>query len=142
MVRLDEVVTVPTPIEEAFAYVAEFANIADWDPGVNAAQKRGDEAPHVGQVYDLVTVFKGKESDMVYTITELTPPERVVLKGTGDRLTAIDTISFRETPRGTEIHYVAELSFRGLVRLVEKPLTGSLNQLGRDAVEGLAAALS
>ncbi len=99
MVRLDEVVTVPTPIEEAFAYVAEFANIADWDPGVNAAQKRGDEAPHVGQVYDLVTVFKGNESDMVYTITELTPPDRVVLKGTGDRLTAIDTISFRETPR-------------------------------------------
>ncbi len=75
MVRLEEVVTVPTPIGEAFTYVAEFGNIADWDPGVNAATKRGDGEPRVGQVYDLVTVFKGTESDMVYTITELHPTQ-------------------------------------------------------------------
>ena len=142
MVRLEEVTTVPTPIAEAFAYTAEFANIADWDPGVNAAVKRGDRVPHVGQIYDLVTVFKGSESDMVYTITELDPPHRIVLTGDGDRVVAVDAITFEETNEGTQITYVAELSFKGVARFMERPLGSTLDQLGRDAVGGLEAALS
>ena len=34
MVRLQETIEVPRPIEDAFFYTSNFANIAQWDPGI------------------------------------------------------------------------------------------------------------
>lgn len=141
MARLEETTTVSTPIEEAFAYVSEFANISEWDPGTKSAVKRGEGPPRVGLAYDLVTVFKGNESDMVYTITELDPPHRIVLAGEGQRVDATDTISMRETEAGTEITYLAELSFKGLARIAEPFLGSALDELGKGAIAGLEKAL-
>lgn len=142
MVRLEEVFTVPTAIQEAFAYVAAFENIEDWDPGVQSSSKRDDLPPHVGQEFDLVTLFKGNASDMVYEITELSAPARVVIRGVGDTVVSVDTLTFRDVADGTEITYVAELTFTGWLRLVERPLRASLNDLGRAGANGLKAALS
>lgn len=141
MARLEETTTVSTPIDAAFAYVSEFSNIADWDPGTKTAVKRGEGPPRVGLAYDLVTVFKGTESDMVYTITELDAPHRIVLAGTGQRIDATDTISMREAGGATEITYVAELSFKGLARFAEPFLGSALDELGKGAITGLEKAL-
>lgn len=142
MVRLEETVTVPASIGEAFAYTAAFENIQDWDPGVESSAKRDDDPAHVGQIFDLVTLFKGKPSAMTYETLEIDAPHKVVFRGEGDNLTAIDTITFRETESGTEITYVAELAFKGFVRFLERPLRSSLDALGKAAANGLAKALS
>lgn len=141
MIRLHETRTVSAPVAEAFDYAANFENIENWDPGVVTSKRVGDGPIAVGSSFDLVTVFKGRESDMTYTITELDRPRRVVLKGEGKLLSAVDTMEFSETATGTEIRYTADLTFKGIAKIGTLFIRDDLDQLGRDAVDGLKAAL-
>lgn len=141
MIRLQETRTVSAPIAAAFDYAANFENIEDWDPGVVTSTKVGTGSAAVGSVFDLVTVFKGRTSDMTYTITELDRPHRVVLKGEGKLLSAVDTMEFSETAEGTEIRYTADLTFKGIARVGTLFIRDDLDQIGRDAVDGLKTAL-
>lgn len=128
-------------IEEAFDYAAHFERIEDWDPGVVSSKKATDGPPAVGSAFDLVTVFKGRKSDMTYTITELDQPHRLVLKGEGAMLSAVDTMEFTESEVGTQVSYTADLTFKGIAKIGTLFVRKDLDQLGRDAVDGLKAAL-
>ena len=141
MIRLQEPIVVSADIETAFDYVAEFESIERWDPGVVTAKKRGDQPASVGTAFDLVTVFKGTESDMVYTITEMDRPHRIVFVGEGKTTSAVDTLTFQESEAGTEIVYTADLTFRGLARIGVKFLGTALDELGKGAANGLKDAL-
>ena len=141
MTRLEEQITVPTPIAAAFAYTADFANIEHWDPGVESSNRVGNGPLGPGARFDLRVRFGRKSLPMTYLITEYAPPHRVTLVGQGDRLTAIDTITFEETDGGTLITYVADLDFRGWLGWIEPLIGGRLEKVGKEAVAGLAAAL-
>ncbi|MBK5266145.1 MAG: SRPBCC family protein [Acidimicrobiia bacterium] len=141
MIQLKETITVSAPIEAAFDYTAEFANTQDWDPGVVRAKKASSAPAKVGTAFDLVTTFKGRESEMTYTITTLDKPHRLVLAGEGDILSAVDSLEFSETATGTEIRYTADLTFKGLAKIGTLFVRKDLDQLGSDAVNGLKTAL-
>jgi carbon monoxide dehydrogenase subunit G len=142
MTRLSEQIIVHTPVAEAFAYTADFNNLADWDPGIAESTQIGDDPIGRGTKFDLLVAFGSRRIPMVYTITEFEPHLRVVLVGEGSSLTAIDEITFAEVPQGTAITYTADLQFKGLMRLVAPLLAGTLQGVGRKAVAGLAAAFS
>lgn len=141
MTRLHEQIITQTPIEAAFAYVADFNNIEHWDPGVAESAQIGSDPIGIGTRFNLLAVFGNRRIPMVYTITEFDPPNRVVLVGDGSTLTAVDEITFAAVPQGTAITYTADLAFKGVMRFVA-PLLGSvLKGVGRKAVTGMAAAL-
>lgn len=80
-----------------------------------------------------------------YEITELEPPHRIVLKGSSDVVDAIDEIrlSPAEGKDGfTKVDYKADLSLRGLRKPFIIFLGGTLNELGRNAMQGLEKALN
>jgi len=133
MIRLREQAVTSAPIDDAFTYTADFGNIQDWDPGVAESSKVGDRPVGLGTRFELVAVFGRRRVPMVYTITDYVSPSRVVLEGEGDRLTAIDEITFAETGEGTHITYTAELRFQGVVRFMA-PFMGSVfRRIGRRA---------
>ena len=71
------------PVDEAFAFVADFANAARWDPGV-ATSTRLDAGPvGVGSRYRLGIRMGGRVAPMEYRITTFEPSRRVVLVGSG-----------------------------------------------------------
>lgn len=142
MTRLEETRTVPTSPEATFAYTADFANLADWDPGAVASSRRTEGGLGVGTQFDVLVGFGSAELPMVYTITAFDPPHRVVLSGVGKRLGAVDDIRFRATDAGTEIHYVADLEFKGLMKLAEPFLQRRIVEAGRQALDGLATKLA
>lgn len=142
MVRLHEVRTVDRPIEEVFAYTADFANIGEWDPGVASSQRVGDGPVGVGAEYDLEVKFGPRTAPMRYRITEYETPNRVVLIGEGRALTAVDEITFTPDGEGTRIEYIADLDFKGPFSLLERLFEGRLHDIGTKAVDGLAAAFS
>ena len=79
---------------------------------------------------------------MVYEITEYEPSVRVVLAGTSDSLDTVDTIEFESRDDGrTGIDYRAELEFHNWVRFVSPFIRPVFDKVGRDAVDGLVAAL-
>ncbi|NND01517.1 MAG: hypothetical protein HKN91_01905 [Acidimicrobiia bacterium] len=141
MHQLTEIRLVKASLDEAFEYTADFTNIEEWDPGVAKSARSDAGELGVGSTFDLMVKFGPRESPMTYTITNFEPPNRVVLEGRGSTLVAIDDIRFAAVEGGTEIRYVADLHFKGFMRLVAPFIGSSLDKVGKKALDGLSGQL-
>lgn len=143
MISLHEVIEVDRPQGEVFAYVADFANAAEWDPGV-VESERLDEGPvGVGARYRVAVKMGPAKPNMTYEVTEYQPDTKVVLHGKGAGLDAIDSIEFAATDTGgTRIDYRADFTLPVFVRPFESLLRKSFEQVGRKALAGLAKTLA
>lgn len=142
MTRLKETAHTSLSKGEAFAMVAEFENIDQWDPGVVRSVKRSPGDPGVGTVYDLELSYRGRSLEMAYTVTDYTPNDRIVLEGAGGVVKAVDVISFADDGDGTMVTYEAELTLTGLAKLLQPLMKGRLNAVGEAAGAGLRRWLS
>lgn len=137
-----EVIEVPRSPTEAFAYVADFTTVADWDPGIHASRRVSGDG-RVGTVYQVEAEFRGKTVPFTYTVITFEQDRRIVLDGVGQRATSIDTIGFEPLPAGgTRITYSADFGLKGVLRLAEPLLGGTFRSLATKAMAGLAAALA
>jgi len=141
MPLLQETLEVDRPLDEVFAFVGDFANTKEWDPGIADARMVTDGPIGIGTRYALDVVFNGRTLPMTYVVTEWDPPNRVVLKGEGSTLTAVDDIRFEATPTGTRIRYSADLRLKGLLKVAEPFLKGRIDETGRKAMAGMRRAL-
>ncbi len=141
MTRLHEVIEVPTPRVEAFDYVADFSSAAEWDPGVESAQKLTDGPVAVGTRFEVNVKTGPTTSRMEYVVEALEPPTRVVLRGEGKLIEALDEIEFSEAEGGTRISYTADITFKGPLGLAEPLMKGRLEKIGEEAVAGLRKTL-
>ncbi|MEX2274472.1 MAG: SRPBCC family protein [Actinomycetota bacterium] len=143
MALLREVIEVPTLLPEAFDYVADFSNAEDWDPGVVSSRQAGEPtAPRIGAAYDLVVRFRGNEQPMRYVITQLERPSRIVLKGEGTKVDAVDTIELQEYEGGTRVIYEADLHLKGVARVATPFLGSALDEMGKRALAGMRSRLA
>jgi len=140
-VRLSERRVVANPRDDAFAYTAEFANIADWDPGVISSTRLTPGPIAVGSRFHVEARSVRGTLPMTYEIIDLEPNRRVVLHGGGDGLDAVDDIRLVPQASGIVIDYTADLSFHGPLRFLRPVLQLVLKRVGERAVDGLAAAL-
>lgn len=143
MTKLHERIETPLPIEETFAFIADFANSSRWDPGV-ATSERIDAGPvGLGARYALGVRMRGRVAPMEYRITTYEPPTRVVLTGEGSGISAVDEIRFapRADGTGTAIDYTADIRLGGWMRLIQPFVGGTFEKIARDALGGMQRAL-
>jgi hypothetical protein len=138
MARYVASVESPWPRERAFDYLAAFANIADWDPGVVRAKALTPEQLAVGARFEVVSSFMGREVPLVYETVEIDRPRRVLLRAETGSIVSLDEMSFDVRPGGgTIVTYDARLSLTGPLRAFG-PLMGiALRRLGDAARDGL-----
>lgn len=129
------------PLDQAFAFVADFANAQRWDPGVATSERTNDGPVGVGARYRLGIRMRGKVAPMDYEITTYEPSRRVVLTGTGSGVEAVDDIRFEATATGTRIDYTADIRLRGLMRLATPFAGGALAKIARDGGDGMQRTL-
>jgi dehydrogenase/reductase SDR family protein 12 len=143
MIRVHEVRETDRPIDEVFAYVADFRTTAGYDPGVARATRRDEGPVGVGATYDVLARFLGRSVPMVYRIERHEPPTLVVLVGEAATTSARDEIHFSPTPDGgTRVAWTLDLRLKGVNRLAEPILAPVLRRVGRAALDGLAARLA
>jgi carbon monoxide dehydrogenase subunit G len=141
MTRLHETIETSLPIDETFAFIADFANAQHWDPGV-ATSERIDTGPvGLGARYRLGVRMRGNVAPMEYRITTYEPPRRVVLTGEGSNVSAVDEIRFEPSSTGTRIDYTADIRLTGWMRLVAPFAGGAFEKIARDALGGMQRAL-
>ena len=141
MPRLHETINTRLPIDKTFAFVADFANNAIWDPN-SATSVRIDEGPvGVGARYALSVRQGGKFVPMEYRVTAWEPGLRVVLEGVGPGVRATDDIRFAATPTGTRVDYTADISLTGLMRLATPFAGGAFAKIAKGAADGMTRAL-
>ncbi len=140
--QLDKQIQVSRPADEAFRYVADFENTAEWDPGIAEASKLTDGPVHVGSEYDIVALFRGKRQRFRYTVTDLDEGRRrIVLAGDGEKATSVDTIAVEPVGEGSRIAYTAEIKLKGLRRIAEPLLKPMLAKTADEGLAGLKATL-
>ncbi|MFO7547752.1 MAG: SRPBCC family protein [Acidimicrobiia bacterium] len=137
MTRLHHVITVPRPIGEVFAFVADFSNLPEWDPGISRSSMVGPGPVGTGSEFEVVSSFAGREVVMRYEVVTFDVPHRVVLEGSGSTIRAVDDIEFVEVAGGTEIDYTADLTLRGPLRFVQPLFRPAFTRVGRKAIAGL-----
>ncbi len=141
MAILRELIETALPLDEAFAFVADFANAAVWDPGVASSARTNPGPVGVGARYRLGVRMGGRVAEMDYEITTWEPSHRVVLTGTGSGVAAVDDIRFEATSAGTRIEYTADIRLQGLMRLAAPFADGAFARIARDARDGMQRAL-
>ncbi len=138
------VTTIPSRLSpvEAFAYMANFANAARWDPSVRSAERLGEGPIAEGTAFDLVARFAGRDVRLRYTIVAHEPPARVVLEARRPGYVSRDTITVEAAAQGSSVHYDARLDFSGIGRLLEPLMQRVFNGVGVRASAGLRDALN
>lgn len=139
-VTLSATIVTQKPIEQAFAYMADFTTTNDWDPAtVETVKLSGDGK--LGTQYRNTTQFNGSQTQLIYTVTDYRPNDRVELRGENKTLFAVDTMTFRRTSEGTQVTYTAQFTFKGAYRLVSPFLRPAFGKLESGAEQGLRKAL-
>ena len=141
MPTLNERIETTLPLDEAFAFVADFANARSGTPASRRPSASTRDPSAVGARYRLGVRMGGRVAPMEYEITTFEPSRRVVLAGEGSGVSAVDDIRFAATPTGTAIDYTAEIRLRGAMRLVEPFVGGAFAKIARNARDGMQRAL-
>jgi hypothetical protein len=143
MARYRTTIDTPQPPEEAFDYLACFANAREWDPGVVEGEAVGDQPLGVGSRFRLVSRFLGRRVPLEYRIVAFDRPRRVVLEADEARVRSTDEIRVEAAPAGARVTYEADLRLNGpLARAFDPLLVLAFRRLGDRAAAGLAQALS
>lgn len=142
MIRLKEIRTIERPLDEVFAYVSDFSNTEEWDPGVTSGRRLDDGPVSLGSKFDIVATFAGREVPLVYEVTALEPPRKIVLEAGTKQFSAVDTIEFAAVDDDrTDVIYSADFELKGLLRFVEILMRPLFNQLATKAMNGLKKTL-
>ena len=141
MARYHAEIHVVTPPEQAFTYLANFANSQEWDPGVVRAELITPGPVGSGSEFDVVTGSARRTIDFRYRIIDFDQPRRVVLRGTAARLVSTDQIDVAAAEDGgSMITYDADLRLSGVWRILDLPLSLAFRRIGDRAIEGLRSA--
>ena len=141
MTTLHEQVETTLPIDDVFAYVADFANSREWDPGVATAERLDTGPVGLGSRFRLGVRLGSRVAPMDYTISAFEPPTRVVLTGSGSGVSAVDEMRLEALASGTRLDYTADIRLGGLLRLVQPFLAGAFATIGRNAADGMRRTL-
>lgn len=143
MPKVTRTITTEAPIEEVFAYMADFSNGPEWDPTQESSVAREEGGPRLGQVYDVMVLWGDRKVPMVYEVTAYKPNHMITLTGDGSTTHATDTLEFAVvSDGGTAVTYRADIRLKGALRLAEPFLGSKFKQLFDDAESGISKQLS
>jgi len=137
MARYTTTIASPWPPEQAFEFMADLRNFAEWDPGVKKSTMTSGSAPGLGTAYDVTVGL----STLNYVTKEYNPSTRTVAEAKTLLLRSYDIIEVTETASGCEVFYDAELTLNGLLGMADPVLGLAFSRIGDKAAAGMAAAL-
>jgi hypothetical protein len=138
------VTRIPSPKspENAFAYMADLCNFAQWDPGVKKAVQVQGDVPGLGSEFDVTVKGPGRDLTLRYRITEFNAPYELLAVAKSSVFTSIDRITVVPTSTGCTVTYNAELRMNGLLSIADPGLRLVFHRIGDRAARGLRGALS
>ena len=129
--------------EEAFDYLADFANAREWDPGVVEGENLTGRPLGRGSRFRLVSRIAGRRIPLEYQITAFDRPGRVEFQADQTALRSTDEIRFDAVDNGTSVTYAADLQLKGpLGKLLDPFLALAFRRIGDRAAAGLQEALN
>ena len=127
-------------VADAFAYMADLRNFAEWDPGVrNVVQVEGNGAGP-GAVFD-VTLSGRRGTTLRYRTVEYSEPSGLLVVADTSLLRSTDRITVRADGDATVVTFDADLSLKGPLQLAAPLLAVVFRRIGDRAAAGLRRVL-
>ena len=133
--------SVDAPSEVVIAYLADFANAEQWDPGTVRCVRIDDGPVAVGASWHNTSKIAGITTELTYTLEQLTD-ERIVLAGRNDTATSTETIVIACGASGSSITYTNEVQFNGAAKLAAPLGKLVFEKLGNDTEKQLVETLN
>jgi carbon monoxide dehydrogenase subunit G len=134
---VDTVMTSTWSQDDAFTYMADARNFAEWDPGTRSVEQVGGEGPGPDAAFD-VTVELGKRTTTLrYAVDAWEPPHRVVLTASNAFMHLRDEIVVDRVDTDTLVTYDARITLRGPLKLLDRWLDQRFQTVGTRAADGL-----
>ena len=122
---------------ETFAYMAELANIRDWDPTVAEARKLSSGDPGPGSEFFVRVHWLGRDLPLTYEVTSFEAPRRFVVRAENSTSISEDTIEVEPHGEGARLVYDAKVTLKGLLQIFDPLLGLAFKRLGDGAAAGL-----
>jgi carbon monoxide dehydrogenase subunit G len=133
----DERFTTKAPPDVAFAYLADFSNLPDWDPSITSVQKVTPGPVGVGSRYRVSMAFLGLPVTLDYHVETHEPDKHAVLVGRATGTLATDTVNVTAHKSGSRVRWQAEIALAFPVSLFDPLLSWMFGSSVRAAVENL-----
>lgn len=130
------VTTVPSrlSVRDAFAFMADFRNVSQWDPSIEHIDLTHGDAGALGSRYTV----KMQSTTLDYETTAVEQGVSLVLRGENAWVISIDEITI--TPAHSDladVTYDATLKLKGPLKLADPLLSIVFGRLGGEARDGL-----
>jgi carbon monoxide dehydrogenase subunit G len=133
----------PMSPNEAFAYMADLRNFAEWDPGVNEVQQVAGDGPGLESAFDVGVKLPGWTMTLRYeTVAYDECANTMTAYAENTLFTSEDTINVVAEGDGSVVTYDAELQLKGLLGLSDPLLNLTFAQIGDRAAAGMIDALN
>ena len=126
---------------EAFAYMADLRNFAEWDPGVKAVRQVEGSGGGPDSVFDVTVVAPGPDLTLRYVTEEHDAPHNLLVVARSSVFTSIDRITVEPDGTGSVITYDADLRLNGVLRIGDLGLRLVFVQIGDRVAAGLRRVL-
>ncbi|ACY19472.1 Polyketide cyclase/dehydrase [Gordonia bronchialis DSM 43247] len=141
MVDVTRSFPVQRPIEEVVAYLRDFANAVEWDPGTQSCEPISTGAIGVGSRWHNETKLYGISTTLTYELTR-DDPDHLVFTGTNKTATSTEDLSFVSLDSGhTEVTYHAHVDFNGAARLADPLAQLGFKRLAPEVAEQMKRAI-
>ena len=125
------------PAEATFAYMANFANVSEWDPTAVEARALQEGEPALGSCFFVRVRWLGRELPLTYEIVAYEPPRRLVLRAENATSVSEDTVEVEPRGERSRLTYDARVELKGAARLLDPLLGLAFRRLGDNAAAGL-----
>lgn len=129
-------------VEEAFAYMADLRNFANWDPGVLTVTQVAGDGAGLGSSFDVAVKSVGGGTVLRYETVEYDEPGNLLVEARNSKFTSIDRITVVAKDEGSIVTYAAELLLNGCLSPLNPLLGLVFNRIGDRAAAGLRRVLA
>jgi hypothetical protein len=129
-------------VEEAFAYMADLRNFANWDPGVLTVNQVAGDGAGLGSSFDVAVKSVGGGTVLRYETLEYDEPGNLLVEARNSKFTSIDRITVVAKDKGSIVTYAAELLLNGCLSPLNPLLGLVFNRIGDRAAAGLRRVLA
>ncbi len=141
MTTVSRTFTVTPPPDVVLAYLEDFANAEEWDPGTVSCVRIGAGPVMVGSRWHNTSKIAGVSTELEYELVERTG-DRVVFAGSNATASTTDTIEVVPSGSGSQISYTAEITMKGAAKLGTPIIKLVFEKIGNDTEDDMIRVLN
>lgn len=132
---------VDPPPGQVVAYLKDFANAEEWDPGTRQCTRTNSGPVDQGAEWHNVSNIFGVKAELTYTLEKLTD-RTLVFVGRNKSSTSTDNITVEAAGAGSVITYRADLEMNGAAKLLNPVMKVVFEKLANDTEKQMTTVLN